>query len=306
MNEAISVHHLSKWYKHRVAVDDVSFEVPFGTVTGFLGPNGAGKSTTMRMLVGLVRPSSGEILIGGQTPSDIPTLGRRLGGVFEQSGFYGGCTAQEVLQIAALSMGVHGARVSNVLEQVGLRSVADRNARRLSQGMRQRLQLAIAMLGDPDILLLDEPINGLDAATIEWFREFMRNAAESGKAVLVSSHVLAEMEQTIDRAIVISQGQIRADLTLSELKQLGAEVRVISSDSPLLGKTALEAGADVTFGLGSSQEVLIRGVSTEQIQNWASGNGITITNLLFNVGSLERAYFSLVGRDLEAQAGSVR
>ena len=306
MNQAFSVHHLSKWYRHRVVVDDVSFDVPFGAVTGILGPNGAGKSTTMRMLVGLVRPSHGEVLIEGQRPIDIPTLGKRVGGVFEQSGFYGGCTAQDVLRIGALSMGVPGTRVNSVLDQVGLRSVANRNAKRLSQGMRQRLQLAIAILGDPDILLLDEPMNGLDAATIKWFREFMRNAAQSGKAVLVSSHILAEMEQTIDRAIVISQGKIRADCTLSELRQLGAEVRVTSSNASLLGKTAQEAGTDVKFGVGSSQELLIQGVSSDQVQNWASSKGITITNLLYNDGSLEQAYFSLVGRDLEAQAGSVR
>lgn len=307
MTSAITVRALTKRYGSRAVVHDCSFDVQAGTVTGFLGPNGAGKSTTMRMLTGLVKPSSGSILFNGRERSQLHECGRVVGAVFDQAGFYSGCTVSAHLGIAAKVVGVDRARVREVVDHVGLGEVADRRVTHLSQGMAQRLRLATAVLGDPEILILDEPINGLDAGTIEWFRLFMKREAASGRAVFISSHVLAEMQHTIDRVIVISQGEIKADCVLSELlAETRPLIRVRSSDANALSRALTGAGAEVSSLLEDQSVIEAFGVTNEQVGRIAMAHNVELFEVMVVQKSLEDAYFELIGRDTRAQSGLAR
>ncbi len=214
----ITVEHLSKRYGGHPAVDDVSFTCEPGTVTGFLGPNGAGKSTTMRMICGLTPPTAGSATVDGQPYRRLGNPGRRIGVLLDASAQHAGRTGREVLTLAALTMGVDKRRVDESLERVGLNSTAaKRRVRAYSLGMRQRLGLAYALLGDPGILILDEPANGLDPAGIRWMRDLLRGYADRGATVLLSSHLLHEIEVVADDIIVIGNGRIVAQGTKAEL-----------------------------------------------------------------------------------------
>src|SRR5688572_756070 len=205
----IKVEHLSKRYGSHPAVDDVSFTCEPGTVTGFLGPNGAGKSTTMRMICGLTPPTAGSATVDGQPYRRLGNPGRRIGVLLDASAQHSGRTGREVLTLAALTMGVDKRRVDESLERVGLNSTAaKRRVKAYSLGMRQRLGLAYAMLGDPGILILDEPANGLDPEGIYWMRGLLRDFADGGGTVLLSSHLLREVEAVADRLVVIGNGRI--------------------------------------------------------------------------------------------------
>ncbi|MGH9029306.1 MAG: ABC transporter ATP-binding protein, partial [Acidimicrobiales bacterium] len=207
---AIELRSLTKHFGPVVAVDDLSVSVEPGTVTGFLGPNGAGKTTTLRMLLGLVSPSSGTALVNGASYRDLPDPTRTVGAVLEASGFHPARTARNHLRTIAAVDGIDDARVDEVLELVGLAADARRKVGGYSLGMRQRLELARAMLGDPEVLVLDEPANGLDPQGIAWIRGFLRWFASSGKMVLVSSHLLAEASQTVDDVIILAHGRLVA------------------------------------------------------------------------------------------------
>jgi ABC-2 type transport system ATP-binding protein len=213
----IEVCGLTKTFGAVTAVRDMSFTAPAGQVTGFLGPNGSGKTTTLRAALGLIRPTAGEALIGGVPYRHLAQPRRRVGALLEASGFHPGRRARNHLAVLAASCGVPGRRVDEVLDLVDLASAADRRVREFSLGMRQRLGLAAALLGDPQVLLLDEPANGLDPAGIAWLRRLLRGLAGEGRTVVVASHVLSEVAQTADHVVIVNAGELRFSGPLHEL-----------------------------------------------------------------------------------------
>jgi len=217
----VSCRGLTKRYGELVAVDGVTFSLEPGTVTGFLGPNGAGKTTTLRLLLGLAEPTAGEAQVFGRRYRELDQPIRRVGAVLESGDFHPARSGRDHLRALALAAGLPLGRVEEVLEQVDLRDAAKRRVRTYSLGMRQRLGLAAALLGDPELLILDEPANGLDPAGVRWLRTFLRTFAAQGRAVLVSSHLLAEVAQTVDRVLIIDHGKLLASGRLDELTNLG-------------------------------------------------------------------------------------
>jgi ABC-2 type transport system ATP-binding protein len=205
----VSVRGLTKRFSAIEAVTDLSFEVPAGRITGFLGPNGAGKTTTLRMVLGLVTPNAGEALIGGRRYAELPQPRRVVGAVLEATGFHPGRTGRDHLRILGRIAGADRARVAEVLDLVELTPSADRRVGGYSLGMRQRLGLAAALLGDPEVLILDEPANGLDPAGVAWLRTLLRGLAVDGRTVVISSHVLSEVAQTVDQVVIINAGSLR-------------------------------------------------------------------------------------------------
>jgi ABC-2 type transport system ATP-binding protein len=218
----VSVNGLSKQYGRVRAVDGLSFQAPAGAVTGFLGPNGAGKTTTLRMILGLVAPTAGEALIGGRRYDQLERPRHEVGAVLETTGFHPGRRGRDHLRILAQAGGVPQRRVDEVLDQVRLADSGGRRVGGYSLGMRQRLGLAAALLGDPRVLILDEPGNGLDPAGMAWLRGMLHELADQGRTVIVSSHLLAEVAQTVDRVVIINSGQFRFAGPLSELGDTGA------------------------------------------------------------------------------------
>jgi ABC-2 type transport system ATP-binding protein len=217
IDPVVSIGGLTKRYGDIVAVDDLSFSIRSGTVTGFLGPNGAGKTTTLRLLLGLAEPTAGEALVFGHPYRDLDDPARRVGAVLESSDLHPGRSGWDHLLSLALAARIPSDRIDEVLELVELAPAARRRVKTYSLGMRQRLGLAAALLGDPDLLVLDEPANGLDPAGVRWLRRFLRTFADRGRTVLVSSHMLAEAAQTVDRVVIIDRGRLVASGTLEEL-----------------------------------------------------------------------------------------
>lgn len=215
----VSVRGLTKRYGPVVAVDDLTFELTDGTVTGFLGPNGAGKSSTLRMLLGLAQPTSGEALVFGRAYRELPEPARRVGAVLESGDFDPGRSGRNHLRALALAAHIGFGRVEEVLDLVGLQGARNRPVKGYSLGMRQRLGLAGALLGDPELLLLDEPANGLDPEGVHWLRGFLRDFAADGRTVLISSHVLAEVARTVDTVVIMNRGRLAAMLGPNELAQ---------------------------------------------------------------------------------------
>lgn len=239
----VVVDHLSKRFGTVQAVDDLSFEVLPGRVTGFLGPNGAGKTTRLRVLLGLVRPSAGTATVSGQRYSDLPRPTRVVGAALEAASFHPGRSARDHLRMLAPQVGVPDSRCDEVLAIVGLTEAADRRAGGFSLGMRQRLGLATTLLGDPRVLVLDEPANGLDPEGIVWLRGFLRHLAAEGRTVLVSSHVLSEVQQTVDDVVIIARGRLVHASSLADLARLaGRTVRVVSPDVDGLRRLAERVG----------------------------------------------------------------
>jgi ABC-2 type transport system ATP-binding protein len=219
--EAVTIRSLTKRFGDVVAVDDLTFSLQRGTVTGFLGPNGAGKTTTLRLLLGLAEPNAGEALVFGRRYRDLDGAPRRVGAVLESADFHPGRSGRDHLRALALAAEIPPARVGDVLKLVELDAAARRRVRTYSLGMRQRLGLATALLGDPELLVLDEPANGLDPAGVHWLRRFLRRFAEQGLTVLVSSHMLAEAAQTVDDVVIIDRGRLVATGRLEELTEDG-------------------------------------------------------------------------------------
>jgi ABC-2 type transport system ATP-binding protein len=213
----LAVRSLTKRYGRVVAVDDLSFALAHGTITGFLGPNGAGKSTTLRLLLGLAEPTAGQALVFGRRYRDLDEPARRVGAVLESNDFHPARSGRNHLRALALAARISFARVDEVLELVELTTAAGRRVKTYSLGMRQRLGLAGALLGDPDVLVLDEPANGLDPAGVHWLRSFVRRFADRGGTVVISSHVLAEVAQAVDQVMIIDHGRLLADVPLAEL-----------------------------------------------------------------------------------------
>jgi ABC-2 type transport system ATP-binding protein len=220
----IRAHQLSKRFGDRVAVDGIDFVVEPGRVTGFLGPNGAGKSTTMRMVLGLDAPTSGTVSVNGHRYGAAPAPLRQIGALLDAHAIHPGRSARDHLRWMAASNGIPTTRVGEVLELVGLESVAGQRAGRFSLGMGQRLGIAAALLGDPGVLLLDEPVNGLDPEGIRWIRGLLRSLAAEGRTVLVSSHLIGELARTADHVVVIGQGRLLADTSVAELSARSASL----------------------------------------------------------------------------------
>ena len=240
----ITIDHLTRRYGAFTAVDDISFIAEPGRVTGFLGPNGAGKSTTMRVLTGLTPPTSGSARLLGRRFADLPNPGRDVGVLLDASAQHAGRSGREILRIARLTMGLPAARVEAMLDLVGLTDEeADRRVRNYSLGMRQRLGIAVAMLGDPQVLVLDEPANGLDPAGIRWMRDLLRGFADEGGTVLLSSHLLHEIDVIADDIVVIGNGRIVAQGAKAELLA-GAGTVVRTPDATDLHRALLAAGHD--------------------------------------------------------------
>ena len=217
----VAVERLTKQYGRQIAVDDLTFSLNRGMITGFLGPNGAGKTTTLRVLLGLAEPTAGTALVFGRRYPQLDHPARTVGAVLESNDFHPGRSGRNHLRVLALAAGLPFGRVEEVLGMVKLSSAAARPVKSYSLGMRQRLGLAAALLGEPELLILDEPINGLDPAGVHWLRTFLRGFAEQGGTVLVSSHVLAEVAQTVDRVLIINEGRLLADATVDELARRG-------------------------------------------------------------------------------------
>jgi len=217
----VSVNSLTKRYGELVAVDELTFSLRSGSITGFLGPNGAGKTTTLRLLLGLAEPTAGEALVFGRRYAELDDPARRVGTVLESSAFHPGRSGRDHLRTLALAAEIPSRRVEEVLALVEIDAVAARRVKTYSLGMRQRLGLAAALLGDPDLLVLDEPANGLDPAGVHWLRRFLRRFAEQGRTVLVSSHMLAEAAQTVDHVVIIDRGRCVASGRVDELTEHG-------------------------------------------------------------------------------------
>jgi ABC-2 type transport system ATP-binding protein len=292
--DAIEIEGLSKRFGKTQAVQDLSFTVPEGTVVGFLGPNGAGKTTTLRALLGLIKPDSGTTRIEGQHFTEVPNPADTVGAVLEVGGAHAGRSGRNHLRALAMAAGIPRSRVEEVLELVDLTGAANRRTKGYSLGMKQRLGLAAALLGNPRVLILDEPANGLDPAGIRWLRDLLRSLADQGHTVLVSSHVLAEIANTADYAVVINKGRSVAQAPVSELIAGGdSGIRVASPDIDRLADAVKAAGATVEpIGNGA---VVVRGLSAEEIGRAALDQKVVLTELTPTVASLEDVFLQLTG-----------
>jgi ABC-2 type transport system ATP-binding protein len=291
---AISVRGLTKHFGDVLAVDHLTFDVDPGTVTGVLGPNGAGKTTTLRMLLGLVAPTSGTATIDGRPYRELPDPARRVGAVLEAGGFHPGRSARDHLRILATAAGLPGRRVGEVLEQTGLAGPGRRRVGGFSLGMRQRLGLAAALLGDPEVLVLDEPANGLDPEGVHWLRGLVRGLADQGRTVLVSSHLLAEVAQTVDRVVIVDRGRLVAHSTLAALTA-GADrtVRVHTPQPEALRGLLVARGATVT--LDGPDRLVVGGVTAEQVGQAAAAGGVVLHEMRFERSNLEDVFLELTG-----------
>jgi ABC-2 type transport system ATP-binding protein len=243
---AVSVHGLTKRFGSQLAVDELSFEVPRGRVVGFLGPNGAGKSTTMRMIIGLTAPTSGTATVCGRSFHDLDDPARTVGSIVDGVGYHPGRRAIQELRISARAAGIAPSRCDEVIEMVGLGDAADKRVGQYSLGMRQRLGIAQALLGDPEVLLLDEPANGLDPEGILWVRNLLRWLADQGRAILVSSHLLGEVARLADDVIVIRRGRFVTQASVAELTgAAGGVLQVASTDDARLAVALRERGGEV-------------------------------------------------------------
>ncbi|MDP9868455.1 MULTISPECIES: ABC transporter ATP-binding protein [Streptosporangium] len=296
----IEVTGLVKRYGRAAAVDGLTFTVRPGRVTGFLGPNGAGKSTTMRLVLGLDRAHKGRVLIDGRPLRDLDRPLTRVGALLDASGVHSGRTARNHLRVIAAANGIGERRVDACLELAGLAAVAGRRIRGFSLGMRQRLGIAAALLGDPGVLLFDEPVNGLDAEGVQWVRTLMRDLAAEGRTVFVSSHLMAEMQNTADHLIVIGRGRLLADAPIGDLVATASiELRVPEAKTGTAVGLLARAGGDVTVDGG---DLLIKGVDATHAGELLLGAGIPIIHLAEHRSSLEEAYLDLTGEAVEYHA----
>jgi len=304
----IEVSHLSKSFGPVQAVDDLSFSVEPGRVTGFLGPNGAGKTTTLRMLLGLVTPTAGTATIGGRPYRDIPRPLREVGAALEAASFHPGRTARDHLRMYAPQIGVSDRRCDEVLELVGMATAAGRRVGEFSLGMRQRLGLATTLLGDPRVLMLDEPANGLDPEGIAWLRGFLRHLAGEGRTVLISSHVLSEVQQTVDQVIIIARGRLVHSSSLADLAALTRrQVRVASPDAAGLDRLVAEHWPSIAEPVeGRPGAVTIPGITAAEAGHAAFAAGVELHELSTDVVDLEDAFLRLTAEPGEPTEGGPR
>jgi ABC-2 type transport system ATP-binding protein len=304
----IEVRELTKRYGDRVAVDRVSFTVEPGVVTGFLGPNGAGKSTTMRMILGLDRPTSGTATIDGRRYAELDEPMRTVGALLDAKAVHPSRTARNHLRCLADSNGLPGRRVAEVLARVGLREVADRRAGQFSLGMSQRLGIAGALLGEPRVLMFDEPVNGLDPEGIRWIRHLMKELAAEGRTVLVSSHLMSEMALTADRLIVIGRGRLVADTSLAEFVERSSH-RTVLVRTPRPGKLAeLLRHNGAVVRVEADDRLIVSIMDSDGIGELAAEHAVPLAELTPQRTSLEDAFIRLTRDSVEYDVtqGSIR
>jgi ABC-2 type transport system ATP-binding protein len=293
----IEVENLTKRFGSTLAVDDLSFSVAPGTVTGFLGPNGAGKSTTLRAILGLVRPNAGRTAVLGKPYVELRHPFKQVGAILETAEAHPGRSGQNHLRVLATASGVAQSRVDAVLELVGMTEFARRRVKGYSLGMRQRLALAGALLGDPEVLVLDEPANGLDPQGIRWLRDLLRSLAGQGRTVLVSSHVLSEVAQTVDHVVIIHKGRLVRQATMAELGTMTAGLALVRSpDSDRLANLLEKAGIEAeSIGDGALSVV----APLARVGELAAANGVILHELTAQRATLEEVFLELTG-DAEA------
>ena len=296
----IEVADLTKRFGATLAVDDLSFSVEPGRITGFLGPNGAGKSTTMRAILGLVRPTAGRTAVLGRPYSELEDPVRRVGVLLETFDAHPGRTGRNHLRVLALAGGIPRSRVDEVLALVDMSTAARRRVKGYSLGMRQRLGLAAALLGDPEVLVLDEPANGLDPQGIRWLRDFLRSLATEGRTILVSSHVLSEVAQTVDDVVIIHRGSLVRQAAMAEVEAMAAGATSVRSPDAerlahLLGEASLEAHV-----VGDGR--LAVSAAPERVGEIAAVHGVVLHELVVERASLEEVFLELTGEPGERGA----
>ncbi len=301
----IEAKHLTKRYGKTVAVDGVSFTVRPGQVTGFLGPNGAGKSTTMRMILGLDTPTSGDVGVDGKPYAQLTDPLRSVGALLDASAVVGGRSAANHLKWLADTNGIDRRRVTEVLDLVGLSDVAGKRVGTFSLGMSQRLGIAAALIGDPETVIFDEPINGLDPEGILWIRNLMKSLASEGRTVFLSSHLMSEMAQTADHLLVIGRGRIIADASTDEFisRHTAPSVRVRAIQQGDLAEALTQRGALIEYG--SDGAMVVTGLDAAAIGGAASAHDITLVELAPLGTSLEEAYFDLTKDETDYHAGQL-
>ncbi|MGC1237775.1 MAG: ABC transporter ATP-binding protein [Acidimicrobiales bacterium] len=292
MAHVIQSESLTKRYGKVLAVEDLSFKIESGTITGFLGPNGAGKTTTLRMLLGLANPTSGHATVFGVPYEKLETPAMRVGAVLEATDFHPGRSGRDHLRTLSRAAGLPDSRVDEVLGLVELQSAGKRRVKGYSLGMRQRLGLAAALLGNPDLLVLDEPANGLDPEGVRWLRDFLRDFASGGRTVLVSSHVLAEVAQTVDQVLIINHGRLVIESSLDDLTvRVGGSVRVRSPQLTQLAEALKREGIESTTT--NDRALLVHGTTNEHVGDVALAAGIAIHELVSEGSSLEEVFLDL-------------
>ncbi|HET6392889.1 MAG TPA: ATP-binding cassette domain-containing protein [Blastococcus sp.] len=296
----IQVRGLTKQYGAVRAVDDLSFDVSPGKVTGFLGPNGAGKSTTMRMILGLDRPTAGSALVGGRPFATLAEPLRAAGALLDAGAVHPGRSGRDHLRVAARTHGIPLRRVDEVIDQVGLGTAARRRVKGYSLGMRQRLGIATALIGDPAVLLFDEPMNGLDLDGVRWIRRLVRGLADEGRTVLLSSHLMSEMEQTADHLVIIGAGRLIADASMQDVMRGEAAQRRVRVRTPNLDELA---GALLRRKLRvhptDGGDLLVEGASPETVGDVALEVGVAVHRLAEEHSSLEQVYLDLTGDSVQ-------
>ena len=301
----IEARGLSKRYGTKLAVDDVSFTIKPGQVTGFLGPNGAGKSTSMRLMLGLDRPTSGTVTVNGSQYSQLAAPMHEVGALLDAKGVHPGRSARSHLRALAATHRIPERRVQEVLDQTGLGAVANKRVGGFSLGMGQRLGIAAALLGDPRVLILDEPVNGLDPDGVLWVRQLVRHLASEGRTVLLSSHLMSEMAQTADHVIVLGRGKVVADAPIAEFISAGREVRVTvrSPEAARLASLLMSApDASAALEPAGDEAFTVTGLTAAEIGGVAAANGIVLHELSPLAASLEDAYLELTRTELEYAA----
>jgi ABC-2 type transport system ATP-binding protein len=304
----IEVRSVTKRFGGKTAVDDLSFTVEPGKVTGFLGPNGAGKSTTMRIILGLDRPQSGIATIDGKLYADLPDPLRTVGALLEAKSTHTGRSARNHLMFLAQTQGLPASRVGEMLELVGLHEVAGKRAGSFSLGMSQRLGIAAALLADPRVLLLDEPVNGLDPEGVLWIRNLMKHLAGQGRTILVSSHLMNEMAVTADHLIVIGKGRLIADSSTADVIAQGTEksVRVLTPDAGKLTELIISSGGNIASvdaapgaDSGGARVLTVTDLEARRIGELAAAASVVLYELTPQLASLEEAFMELTSGSLE-------
>ena len=299
----IEIDHVTKRYGDKVAVEDLSFNVKPGIVTGFLGPNGAGKSTTMRVILGLDRPNSGTATVNGKHYRDLPAPLHEIGALLEARAIHTGRSAYNHLVAMAQTHGIGRKRVQEVIDLVGLSEVAGKRAGGFSLGMGQRLGIAAAMLGDPATLILDEPSNGLDPEGIAWIRNLLKSLAAEGRTVFLSSHLMAEMAQTAEHLVVIGRGRLIADTTVADIVAQASQDAAVTVRTPQAADLRALLVADGVTIVSPEREVLeVHGLSSAQVGEAAASRGIVLHELIAQKASLEQAFMALTGGAVEYHA----
>jgi len=289
---AVIAQSLTKRFGPVLAVDDLSFTLAPGTITGFLGPNGAGKTTTLRMLLGLAAPTSGSALVLGRPYAELDRPALSVGAVLEATDFHPGRSGRDHLRTLSRSTGLPDSRVEEVLRLVELEDAAGRRVKGYSLGMRQRLGLAAALLGDPELLVLDEPANGLDPEGVRWLRDFLRAFAAGERTVLISSHVLAEVAQTVDQVLIINRGKLVVESSLAQLTaRVGGSVRVRTPERAKLEQALQREGIETTPA--NNDALFVHGVSSDRVGDLAFAAGVPIHELATESSSLEDVFLDL-------------